>query len=307
MATRPLLPATPTLAAAAPPLQADAPPCPYQAAFEARQKAGAALVRAAALHLASPPGTVPPAGLLGIPLGHGLGRGRIFPPELLALARKLEAGRAPAAALAGLLHPRRIRPPHSVEASLRCKCRPLDAPACRRFRSDGVASFVEGLFHAAARGAPDVPPCGLNRFDLYHGHLFWPTPLHADAADLPRSPLIGGLLHAREFPRGLSGDGDGTIFFDLNLGYCQVGSPLGVGSRQMELRNLLWLANGVAEGLWAIDAAQVPELLINASPCFTVDEGDLGAPLVDVYLFPTLPAETGCKRKLFVVPRIGSS
>lgn len=76
---------------------------------------------------------------------------------------------------------------------------------------------------------------GLNRFDLFHAHLF------AVARRNHTGGKIGGedgglglLFHAREYP-ALD-----TNVWPHNLGFCQRGSRLHFDARQMDLRNIVY-------------------------------------------------------------------
>jgi hypothetical protein len=62
----------------------------------------------------------------------------------------------------------------------------------------------------------------LNRFDLFHGHLF----VTADGTP-------GMLLHASEFPAECKA-------FPFSLGFCQTNSTLQFSSQKVDWRNYLW-------------------------------------------------------------------
>lgn len=67
----------------------------------------------------------------------------------------------------------------------------------------------------------------LDRFDLFHAHMF----LTRGAPG--RAPELGLLFHAKEYPRQCPA-------FPVDLGFCQLNSTLAVDQRAMDLRNLLF-------------------------------------------------------------------
>ncbi|CAE7413973.1 unnamed protein product [Symbiodinium natans] len=115
----------------------------------------------------------------------------------------------------------------------------------------------------------------VNRFDLFHGHVVQ-----------RRNGDIVLLLHASEYPaRNLES-------FPVNLGYCQIDSPLEYHSATMQFRNLLVLFSDRVRA-FALDAeadtvkALIPEYA--RKPVYVLYEDTLGEPLADVYFLPEKP------------------
>ena len=67
----------------------------------------------------------------------------------------------------------------------------------------------------------------LDRFDLFHAHMF----LTRGAPG--RAPELGLLFHAKEYPSRCPA-------FPVDLGFCQLNSTLAFDQRAMDLRNLLF-------------------------------------------------------------------
>ncbi|MCO5614454.1 hypothetical protein L7F22_068736 [Adiantum nelumboides] len=161
----------------------------------------------------------------------------------------------------------------------------------QRFIQEELNQYFAFLFETISALAPSVGfNVLLNRFDLFHGHLFL-------ANDTGR---LGILFHAREYPAF----NDKT--FPVHLGYCQVGSPLPYND-SMNLRNILWLApmpdctlekctdkaSWLAPGsLLVLDAHPEGIIYKDLVPEYvdvvrTVYEDDFGDVIVDVNYFPT--------------------
>ncbi len=64
----------------------------------------------------------------------------------------------------------------------------------------------------------------LNRFDLFHAHLFYTK----------KTRSLGLLFHSKEYPAY------DQQKFPINLGYCQQDSYLKYDETAMNLRNMLW-------------------------------------------------------------------
>lgn len=91
-------------------------------------------------------------------------------------------------------------------------------------------------------GAHEGAPSRLNRFDLFHGHLWTGTTSLRGGGDSsstsePSSPVVGLLMHALEYP---AYDEDS---FPYNLGHCQRGSTLSFDPQLATRRNILWVAS----------------------------------------------------------------
>lgn len=146
-----------------------------------------------------------------------------------------------------------------------------------------LARIMQALPAAARAHGVGV---GLNRYDLFHGHLF------SRGARNGALGTLGILFHAAEYPRR-----DDT--FPIELGFCQRGSTLTYMPERMRYRNLLLLlprAHGGSDGgdrspmVFMLNAAAprvrqlIPEFA--REPFQTLDEGALGEPLADVYMLP---------------------
>ncbi|KAJ8752516.1 hypothetical protein K2173_004804 [Erythroxylum novogranatense] len=119
-----------------------------------------------------------------------------------------------------------ILPVPDAEGSKENRCQLTRTPYGRRFISQELNSYLEFLFKLiVARGPAVGLNVSLNRYDLFHGHLFI-------ARDTAR---LGILFHAKEYP---AYDKD---VFPYNMGYCQIGSTVTYND-SMNLRNILWLA-----------------------------------------------------------------
>ena len=72
------------------------------------------------------------------------------------------------------------------------------------------------------------PQVALNRFDLFHAHLFLP---HGSGGG--GSAALGLLFHAAEYPARCAA-------FPYHLGYCQANSTLEYKEKAMDLRNIVY-------------------------------------------------------------------
>ncbi|XP_020212403.1 uncharacterized protein LOC109796950 isoform X1 [Cajanus cajan] len=168
---------------------------------------------------------------LGLGLGLGPSRSKDndliwWPPEpVLELARlSVDSGGDPAA-IHRLLDPT-IIPVPDVEGSTEERCELTRTPYGRRFICEELNLYLQFLFQLIVDRGPSVGlDVKLNRFDLFHGHLFL-------AVDSGR---LGILFHAKEYPAY-----DKQVF-PYNMGFCQRGSNVTYDD-SMNLRNILWLA-----------------------------------------------------------------
>ncbi|XVF57518.1 hypothetical protein PTKIN_Ptkin06aG0211800 [Pterospermum kingtungense] len=149
-----------------------------------------------------------------------------WPPEpVLDLARlAVDSGGDPGS-IHRTLDPT-VLPVPDVEGSMENNCELTRTPYGRRFISQELNSYLEYLFKLIAERGPDVGlKVSLDRYDLFHGHLFI-------ARETGR---LGILFHAKEYPAY-----DEEVF-PVNMGYCQKGSNVTYDD-SMNLRNILWLA-----------------------------------------------------------------
>lgn len=149
-----------------------------------------------------------------------------WPPEpVLELARlAVDSGGDPDA-IYRALDPTMFPVP-DVEGSKENKCELTRTPYGRRFISEDLNSYLRYLFDLIVARGPSVGlNVSLNRYDLFHGHLFL-------AVETGR---LGILFHAREYPAY------DKEKFPYNLGYCHKGSNVTYDD-SMNLRNILWLA-----------------------------------------------------------------
>ncbi|KAK7397180.1 hypothetical protein VNO78_18347 [Psophocarpus tetragonolobus] len=213
-----------------------------------------------------------------------------WPPEpVLELARlAVDSGGEPAA-IHRLLDPAIISVP-DCEGSKENRCQLTRTPYGRRFICQELNLYLQFLFQLIVDRGPSVGlDVTLNRFDLFHGHLFL-------ALDSGR---LGILFHAKEYPAY-----DKQVF-PYNMGYCQRGSNVTYND-SMNLRNILWLApmpgdsdeSWVAPGvLVVLDARPDGIIYRDLIPDYvnfarTIYEDDLGDVAVDVnYL--NVGSETG--------------
>ncbi|XWS42378.1 hypothetical protein CRYUN_Cryun16bG0009500 [Craigia yunnanensis] len=203
-----------------------------------------------------------------------------WPPEpVLELARlAVDSGGDPGS-IHRSLDPT-VLPVPDVEGSKENKCELTRTPYGRRFISQELNSYLEYLFKLIAERGPAVGlEVSLNRYDLFHGHLFI-------AKETAR---LGILFHAKEYP-----EYDKEVF-PCYMGYCQKGSNVTYDD-SMNLRNILWLAplpSNFSQGwmapgvLLVLDARPggiiyrdlIPEYVKFAR---TIYEDDLGDVVVDV-------------------------
>ncbi|KAF5739873.1 hypothetical protein HS088_TW12G01084 [Tripterygium wilfordii] len=149
-----------------------------------------------------------------------------WPPEpVLELARHSVKSGGDPDTVHRALDPTVLRVP-DVEGSVEDRCQLTRTPNCWRFISEDLNSYFGFLFEVIATRGPTVGlNVSLNRFDLFHGHLF----LSLD------SGRLGILFHAKDYPAY-----DEEVF-PYNMGYCQIGSNVNY-DESMNLRNILWLA-----------------------------------------------------------------
>lgn len=147
------------------------------------------------------------------------------PAPVLELARlAVDSGGDPGA-IHRALDPTMLPVP-DVEAAQKNKCELTRTPYGRRFASEEINSYFAFLFELiVARGPLVGLNVSLNRYDLFHGHLFL-------ASETGR---LGILFHAKEYPAF------NKELFPYYLGYCQEGSSVPYDD-SMNLRNVLWLA-----------------------------------------------------------------
>lgn len=164
--------------------------------------------------------------------------------------------------------------------SVAARCQLGRYPWGYTFADISLSAFIAALFYsitagrAAAAKQLGAPAPSLDRFDLFHGHLFtaWecsttsntsygssPTQQFSSIKDKSSSSLnhqviaqlnlkqpheaicsdssgcsVGILFHAAEYP---AYDGDE---FPYNLGHCQVNSSCRFNQKSMDLRNIIW-------------------------------------------------------------------
>lgn len=119
-----------------------------------------------------------------------------------------------------------ILPVPDIEGSKKNRCELTRTPYGRQFINEELNSYLAFLFELIATRGPIVGlDVSLNRYDLFHGHVFLAT-------DTGR---LGILFHAKEYPAY-----DKKVF-PCFMGYCQKGSALKY-DESMNLRNILWLA-----------------------------------------------------------------
>ncbi|XP_010269526.1 PREDICTED: uncharacterized protein LOC104606154 isoform X1 [Nelumbo nucifera] len=147
------------------------------------------------------------------------------PTSMMELARiAVDSGGDPAA-IHRALDPTMLPVP-DVEGSELDQCQLTRTPYGRRFIDEELNSYLAFLFEIIAARGPSVGlNVSLDRYDLFHGHLFLAT-------DTGR---LGILFHAKEYPAY------DTEVFPYNMGYCQIGSNVAYDD-SINLRNILWLA-----------------------------------------------------------------
>ncbi|XP_031250463.1 uncharacterized protein LOC116108354 [Pistacia vera] len=203
-----------------------------------------------------------------------------WPPEaVLELARlAVDSGGDPDA-IYQALDPTMFTVP-DVECSKENRCELTRTPYGRQFISEELNSYLGYLFELIVARGPDVGlSVSLDRYDLFHGHLFLAT----------ETGRLGILFHAREYPAY------DKEWFPYNMGYCQKGSNV-TYDNSMNMRNILWLAplprnstkGWLAPGVLVVLDARpdgiiyrdlIPEYVNFAR---TIYEDDLGNVAVDV-------------------------
>lgn len=177
-----------------------------------------------------------------------------------------------------------------VEGASEQQCQLAKNVYAHRFQNKELNQYMAFLFETVAALAPSAGfNVTLNRFDLFHGHMFL-------AANTGR---MGILFHAREYPAFMEET------FPIHLGYCQVGSPV-LYDESMNLRNILWLApmpdcsdaNGAMKwlapgSLLVLDARPDGIIYKELVPDYvntvrTIYEDDFGAVVADVNYFSLL-------------------
>ncbi len=86
----------------------------------------------------------------------------------------------------------------------------------------------------------------LNRFDLFHAHLFYTK----------KTRSLGLLFHSKEYPAY------DQQKFPINLGYCQQDSYLGYDETAMNLRNMLWFQVSVLTTRCSAALVQISNLFV---------------------------------------------
>ncbi|KQK14697.1 hypothetical protein BRADI_1g18130v3 [Brachypodium distachyon] len=156
------------------------------------------------------------------------------PAPVMELARlAVDSGGNPGA-IHHALDPTMLPVP-DIEGSKKNKCHLTRTPYGRRFANQQLTclcyyqeinSYLAFLFELIATRGPSVGlNVSLNRYDLFHGHLFLAS----------GTGRLGILFHAKEYPAF------DKELFPYNLGYCQAGSDVPYDD-SMNLRNILWLA-----------------------------------------------------------------
>lgn len=117
-------------------------------------------------------------------------------------------------------------PVPDVEQCIEHKCQLTRTIFGRRFVNEELNLYMAFLFETISSLAPSAGfNVSLNRYDLFHGHLFLAT----------NTGRLGILFHAKEYPAY------NKETFPFHLGYCQTGSSVPYDC-SMNLRNILWLA-----------------------------------------------------------------
>lgn len=120
----------------------------------------------------------------------------------------------------------------------------------------------------------------LNRFDLFHGHLF-----------VTSSQTAGILFHCYEYPNGE------TILPGIPLGYCAANSDCAPTIDEWSFRNVLWvlgqtssLVGAQMQAVWLLDgkSPEISTLRIDSEPFGpncpnTIWEGSFGTVVSDVF------------------------
>ncbi|ERN02210.1 hypothetical protein AMTR_s00045p00211350 [Amborella trichopoda] len=149
-----------------------------------------------------------------------------WPPlPVMELARlAVESGGDPGA-IHRTLNPTMIPVP-DVEGCKKNHCELTRTDYGRRFINKELNLYIAFLFDTIVARGPSVGfNVSLNRYDLFHGHLFLAT----------NTGRLGILFHAKEYPAYEK------KVFPYNMGYCQKGSYVRY-DESMNMRNILWLA-----------------------------------------------------------------
>lgn len=209
--------------------------------------------------------------------------------QKVLIQRKIPATllRMPSTTLRNACHFRRRAVPNVENSALR-QCSLSHESTGRRLRCRNSQQFVADLFKTVESESWAT----LNRFDLFHGHVF--TTREGDSGD--NSQRVGILFHAKEYPAYDEHE------FSVNLGRCQVGSSLKFQEEEFQSRNILWLTLDKATSLLALLDTSVLKDLLVVPELHTTYEGDFGKVEGDIYYFDSLHNRKISER-LFVVPR----
>lgn len=149
------------------------------------------------------------------------------PPAWIGLQASIAAHKSPKARRAEfrrfLTHRRYYVP--LIPSSVACGCCITGTRHGQRFATRALNRFIAALFESIpyASAAAGLPEITLSRFDLHHAHIF-----------ATESASLGLLFHAKEYPQYVEPD------FPVNLGYCQINSPICYKIDSMCWRNLIW-------------------------------------------------------------------
>ncbi|KAH9299120.1 hypothetical protein KI387_030802, partial [Taxus chinensis] len=147
------------------------------------------------------------------------------PSAVMEVARSaVECGGDPAV-IQQALNPTLYQVP-DVENCTEYKCQLAKTTFGQRFLNKELNLYMAFLFETIAALSPFSGfNISLNRYDLFHGHLFVAS----------NTGRLGILFHAKEYPAY------NKETFPVNLGYCQTGSSVPY-DYSIDLRNILWLA-----------------------------------------------------------------
>ncbi|KAK9828362.1 hypothetical protein WJX74_010946 [Apatococcus lobatus] len=169
---------------------------------------------------------------------------------------------------------RKVLPvPEDIERSHSHHCMLTLRPFGYHFRNQSLNQLMASLFDQIplAVRRSGLPEVSLDRFDLFHAHLFIADEIGA-----------GLLFHASEYPAlGPT--------FRYNLGFCQVDSRLQYSEAKMSWRNLVFIKGR----LFAIDLTEGSFLFSrilskDLCPFRTAQDHDFGRVVADVNYFPQL-------------------
>lgn len=167
-------------------------------------------------------------------------------------------------------------PVPDVECASESRCTLTARPAAKRFLYPQLNRFLAELFEGIPNGThlSQLPKVALNRFDLFHAHLFCTQ----------QQQLLGLLFHTKEYPAY------DKQTFPVNLGFCQQDSALRFSETAMNLRNMIWFQGR----LCALDVGPASVLhqdliMDGLQDVRTVLESDFGQPVIDVNYFASLP------------------